>query len=78
MSLRESRNARAFASAQRAWDNMVPDDEPEPDEDAEQVRCVGYCPACGDCEHADTHGRMEGCERSLCKHMDCEVECEEA
>jgi hypothetical protein len=29
--LRRSRNARAFSSAQSAWDNMKPDDDDEPE-----------------------------------------------
>ena len=42
MGPRESRNARNFASAQRSWDNMTPEDvygadEPEPEDVEEEA-----------------------------------------
>lgn len=36
--LRQSRNARRFASAQSAWDNATPDDEDEPEPTAEEEK----------------------------------------
>lgn len=51
MSYRESRNARAFASAQRSYDNMTPEDVYGPDDPEEEEH---LCSICGEqMEHLD-------------------------
>lgn len=54
MNYRESRNRRAFARAQAAWDNMTPDDDPTgPD-----------CPECGaEMEWAGDEWRCPDCSK---------------
>lgn len=70
---------RAVASAQRAYDNMAPEDDDGPDDDEpeiDQVICTNSgSPCAADCEHGHPHVREDGCGETMCADTKIVVHC---